>query len=52
MVDAAPGTGAGAFALTGGNVTDGFVRSQLRYDAANGDFYLVGLPGQARELTR
>jgi outer membrane autotransporter protein len=47
LVDASVGSSSTAFSLTGGNVTNGFVRSVLRYNAANGDFLLFGLPDAA-----
>jgi outer membrane autotransporter protein len=47
LVDASVGSSSTAFSLTGGNVTNGFIRSVLRYNAANGDFLLFGLPDAA-----
>jgi Autotransporter beta-domain len=46
LVDAGTGTSPTAFTLAGGSETP-YLRNSLRFDAANNDFLLVRLPGQA-----
>jgi len=46
VVDAAAGTGSGAFVLPGGNIDNGYIISGLIFDAANFNFLLVNAPGQ------